>query len=410
MHGSLALCACTWQVIVHDTNHAYSTAPITAAQISTEEAEERATRKGRTSDLRKSVSFTPDTKQKDGETGQNYFKAWASGQDPTAINPSAEEADSPSKSPIEQTEKPVEQPRPKKAKKPKKSKSTSVDSKASTVATTTPGNVAGTETTGEIPAYVGYLRQYHHDKDNWKFNKKKQNDLLKNLFNVKSLSIKHEPAIIAYVQGLQGAARDRLAAQAEEVLKSIYEKESDGEIEDMSLSSPQSRKVAYLAALTHYIERSEARGAGRDEYSDEQLNAIREEVEAGRRAQAVLENGLMMELHPEQVALTPATSTATPTPERSNRVDKSKRRKRKTRTTGSASTSDSDSSSSDDSSSDSDDEPAKKTPAKRIFDKELLDQAFPKSRKQQDPKPSSQQRDSDSSRDSSSDESSESEA
>lgn len=177
--------------------------------------------------------------------------------------------------------------------------------------------------------------------------------------------------------GLQGVARERLAAQAEEVLKEIYVKESGDESDAMSLSSPEARKAAYYKSLVRFIENGEARGSGRDEYSDEQLRIMREEAIAGSRAQAFLEKALMMELHPEQfIAKSPTPPPSTTTgAERSTRVDKTKRRKRKTRTAGSDS---SEISSSSDSDSDDSESSSEQKP---IFGKDLLDQAFPKSRK-----------------------------
>lgn len=403
--GTFLTTACDSEAVGHDSDHTHRTAPITAAPISTEEPDEQATKKIRPSTLRKSVSFTPDTKAKDGETGQKYFKAWASGQDPTAIDPSAEEEpESPSRSPVEETAKPVKAPKPKKAKKPKKSKSTSLDTKSSKSAVAE--DTAETEPV-ETPAYVAYLQQYHSDKDNWKFNKKKQNDLLKNLFNIRRLPEKYEPAIIAYVSGLQGVARERLAAQAEEVLKGIYEKESGDSAEDMSLSSSDARKAAYYGAMLRQIQNCEERGGGRDEHSDEQLRELREEVLGAKRAQTMIEHALKMELHPEQFRVVPSsvtTTTTTPTPEHPNRVEKSKRRKRKTRTTGSTSSDDSSSSSDDSSSSESDsdgdvEESEKKSasvmpPRKPIFGKELLDQAFPNTKAKQQAEESSSSDDS----------------
>lgn len=52
-----------------------------------------------------------------------------------------------------------------------------------------------------------YLRQYHTDRDNWKFSKQKQNWILKNIRNIPK---DFETALVSYVEGLQGGSRDRM--------------------------------------------------------------------------------------------------------------------------------------------------------------------------------------------------------
>lgn len=62
---------------------------------------------------------------------------------------------------------------------------------------------------------LAYLRQYSEDKDNWKFSKQKQNWLLK---NIELIPLNYEAALITYVEGIQGGARDRLVEQLKEIV------------------------------------------------------------------------------------------------------------------------------------------------------------------------------------------------
>lgn len=62
-----------------------------------------------------------------------------------------------------------------------------------------------------------YLRQYHKDKDNWKFSKQKQNWILKNIRNIPG---EYEEALSVYLEGLQGGSRTRIV----DSLKAVIEK------------------------------------------------------------------------------------------------------------------------------------------------------------------------------------------
>lgn len=60
-----------------------------------------------------------------------------------------------------------------------------------------------------------YLRQYAEDLDNWKFSKQKQNWILKNIIDIPA---QYEDALVVYVEGLQGGARDRLVPELKKVV------------------------------------------------------------------------------------------------------------------------------------------------------------------------------------------------
>ncbi|CUM66924.1 uncharacterized protein PRCAT00004609001 [Priceomyces carsonii] len=78
---------------------------------------------------------------------------------------------------------------------------------------------------GERPApperdQLAYLRQYDEDTEGWKFSKQKQNWILKNIENIPS---EYEDALKKYLEGLQGASRERLVVQ----LKTVIDKWND---------------------------------------------------------------------------------------------------------------------------------------------------------------------------------------
>lgn len=199
-----------------------------------------------------------------------------------------------------------------------------------------------TSASGADLEYVRYLEQYHTDRSSWKFSKKKQKDLLKNLFNIHKIPPEHNDALIAYIAGLQGAgAQQRLFDDAEAVLKTLLEKqERSGDLEDMD--SRAERKAAYNAALQREIDKLDQAGGGCSEYDAQQLQEIRRDVERGKRADAVLAELLGKELAPA-VSPTPnvefqgphqdpASSPMTTVSDTRQSKTITKRRKRKART------------------------------------------------------------------------------
>ena len=258
------------------------------------------------------------------------------------------------------------------------------------------------------PPYVEYLVQYHEDRESWKFNKSKQIDLIKNIWNIFRISPEHNEALVEYVRGLQGAAaRQRLVEGANSVLESVAEAEGVS-TDSADMDSSQARRAAYTDALKRHIERFEAAGGDGSEYDKQQLDVMRQEIEKGKRAEALLREALLEELNnnvSRKSIETSAASVASTTTPQANGTTKpvktlkemtSKRKKRKSRTEVS---SDDSSSSSDSNSSPgprsvhqalsvkpapkarrADGMPLKAAapPKDKIFDDGLLDTLFPK--------------------------------
>jgi len=197
-------------------------------------------------DRRKSVTFTSDTKTSDGSSGQDLFKNWVSEQNGVYLNFDYVDPGSPEPPAI--CEAPQELPVTNLAAEASRSAS-------HTVAVTTP---AATPTASELataPAvatkgkkkdpsvYTSYLDQYYKDRENWKFSKARQNDVIDNALNIFRVPEKHSDALLEYVQGLKGVGViKRLKEKCELTLKEL------DEAKDMSADDP-AQKAAYEEAL-----------------------------------------------------------------------------------------------------------------------------------------------------------------
>lgn len=179
-------------------------------------------------DRRKSVAFTPDTKKKDGDSGQTWFKKWAAeqkGEDSENIEqPSFTSAPATIEGPKE-----IAKVEKKEKKKDTKEKASSRETEAAAFAASaaakeeqdaaqpTLEQPKPSKDTKTQPApttkgkkkdpsiYISYLNQYYNDRDNWKFNKAKQNDVVDNALNIFRIPDEHSDALLEYIKGLKGA-------------------------------------------------------------------------------------------------------------------------------------------------------------------------------------------------------------
>lgn len=107
-------------------------------------------------------------------------------------------------------------------------------------------------------AYLEYLQQFHTDKAGWKFNKSKQNDVLKNILNTYRIPSNYNEALVAYIHGLQGqGARNRLRDQAQQLLSELKQSTASQIPDDKEpdMTTIETRREAYQLAETHEIER-----------------------------------------------------------------------------------------------------------------------------------------------------------
>lgn len=151
-----------------------------------------------TSKKRKSVSFSPDSKPKDGSTTQLLLDEFINSQQggPDQFTPEEASHFGTRGQPRAKNSKTKPQSKGKKIKIPK-----------------LPSDVEE-----PTPSYIAYLVQFHTDKEGWKFNKSKQTQLLKHIFDINSPLTEHMDELVAYLEGLKGQeARNRLKTTALEI-------------------------------------------------------------------------------------------------------------------------------------------------------------------------------------------------
>lgn len=196
---------------------------------------------------KKSVTFTPETKVEDGDSIKQLFNNWVTeqkAQDPTfGVKSTGKAFDTPAPPKVhehfdtaldekERRVKRVEKSQPAvenggpRDKSKKKAKIQKVVKP--TAPTTRP--------------FLAYLRQYHEDRANWKFNKNHQNHILKNLFDINAVPLEYAPLIYEYIKGLQGGVRTRLRDAALSIKVKDGEDGAAGFGEDMSASTAKDRE------------------------------------------------------------------------------------------------------------------------------------------------------------------------
>ncbi|KAK7539181.1 hypothetical protein IWX49DRAFT_579086 [Phyllosticta citricarpa] len=208
---------------------------------------------------KKSVSFTPDTKTKDGD--QHLVKAWTSSlQQESSSVPSSESAE-PATSAVEDADKPSKADL-KKAKKEAKRKAKN-DAATST-------STAASKAPADAPPFLTYLQLYHADRANWKFNKVKQGALFDNLFKIQRLPASYDGALRAYLEGLKGdAVRQRLLEQAREIL----EKTKDERPKDANADADSDASSASSSSLSDSTSESSSSGSSSESDSDSESDS-----------------------------------------------------------------------------------------------------------------------------------------
>ncbi|KAH8723368.1 hypothetical protein GQ44DRAFT_710174 [Phaeosphaeriaceae sp. PMI808] len=213
-------------------------------------------------DRRKSVTFTPDTKRVDGNSAQNLFKKWVAEQKGLHTETSARKIEdqvprSTGSGEGTKAEK-VEAQQKKETKKidSASNKKTPTKTAHDQPATTnpTPGSPKGKKKDPSI--YISYLTQYHTNRDQWKFNKAKQNDVIDNALNIFRIPEDHSEALLEYVQGLKGAGIiDRLRSRCEATLKDM----KDQDAKDPSMDDSAARQAIQDEALQVRIAKERKR-------------------------------------------------------------------------------------------------------------------------------------------------------
>ncbi|KAG8529427.1 uncharacterized protein KY384_006064 [Bacidia gigantensis] len=175
---------------------------------------------GSSTQKRKSVSFTPETKIEDGDSVKQIYKAWLSSRQ--AKNLSKEKIDgSVSLSPNsasgearnQETELQITKaPSHTLPGEPKRTKKKKTKPKTSPHQTTQP------QPSDSLPSYLTYLSTYHDSPSIWKFSKKQEHHILQKVFSVSDIPITYDAALISYLPGLKSfSARQKLREQALEI-------------------------------------------------------------------------------------------------------------------------------------------------------------------------------------------------
>ncbi|KAJ8115337.1 hypothetical protein OPT61_g2988 [Boeremia exigua] len=329
-------------------------------------------------DRRKSVAFTPDTKRVDGDSGQTWFKKWAAeqkGEDTEALaQPSFTSAPAAIEEPTEAvtTEK-------KEKKKDKKDKAAAREKEAAAFAASAAAKeeqVAAqppTESTKsskdskdqsatvakgkkkDPSVYISYLTQYYNDRDNWKFNKAKQNDVVDNALNIFRIPDEHSDALLEYIKGLKGAGViERLR---EKTLATIKELDAEDAKAPADMDQ-EAQKAAKEAALQERVTKEKKRR--RVEADIETLSTHPNGDAYIRRMRRSRAEALLSALG-RTAPILPApkpTTSINPAAQNLAPVQRARKSKRRTDISSDESSSDSssDESSSDESGSDSDDD------------------------------------------------------
>ena len=255
----------------------------------------------KTVNRRKSVAFTPETKTQDGESTQQLFQTWHADWvaedasfDPSTVSPalkvitarpatlstSPQELARSSSPPSPAISAPKE-------KKPKKKKI-----KARSSLSSQPSN-----NKAEHPA-LKYLTTYHTSHETWKFSKPHQNHLLKHLFSLSHIPSLYDPALLAYLRGLEGAsARSRIRQQALAIRTEDTEwlvsnpTEADTMENETHEQCVERRRRDYEAAVARVKERLKLQENEREEREWEMLGGRDEwewKLKKRRRAEVVL--------------------------------------------------------------------------------------------------------------------------
>jgi hypothetical protein len=305
-------------------------------------------------DRRKSVTFTPDTKRVDGHSAQSLFKTWVAEQRGADDGSAVAEVVQPASSASEETVK--EEKTSKKRQKEQQSKAVEINStielpqKESVPATPAPKGKK------KDPAlYNAYVTQYHTDRDNWKFNKAKQNDVIDNAASIFRIPDENSEALLAYVQSLKGAgAISLLTSKCEAALKELDQED----IKAQAMDDPKERQAMHDEALQTRIAQEQKRrkvegdmeALSQHPHGDNFIRRLRR-----KRAEALLT------ALGRTTPILPATQTNGINPLLQNLAPKRDSKKRKRRgdissdESSSDSSSDEDSSSSEEESDDSDD-------------------------------------------------------
>lgn len=209
--------------------------------------------------VKKTVSFTTDTKAEDGDSSKTLIADWEAQYDQPSSSSSLLKDPEPSK---------------KKAPKSKKSKLR--------------------PTTKKTPTALEYLTEFCESRRTWKFRKNKEVWILKHLFSIDEIPSGYDISLSQYLQGLKSAStRSRIEEEAEEIIEKDREQQLDytisidsdgggGKVDELpaDMEDPARRRAYYEDSVRRYKRRLERH---LDEAAEEELNWVSPERLAKRR-------------------------------------------------------------------------------------------------------------------------------
>jgi hypothetical protein len=202
---------------------------------------------------KKSVTFTPETKNDDGDSIKQLFNSWVAeqkSQDPSFqlqnSQPAFQTLEASRVTEQVETTLNEKERRSKRIKKPKPERVNEPKSKKSSK----PSRIAKPAIPFSRPC-LQYLRQYHESRDTWKFNKNHQSHLLKHVFDIDIIPSDYAHLICPYVRGLRGGVRTRLRDSALAIKVKDQEEGVAGFSEDMANADKKQRE--YDAAMNEYV-------------------------------------------------------------------------------------------------------------------------------------------------------------
>jgi WKF domain len=219
--------------------------------------------------IRKTVSFTSDTKVEDGDSSKSLIADWAAQYDQPSFS-----ANLP-KGPERAKEKPS------KAKVTKSNKSKS------------------RPTTKKPHAALEYLTQFCDSRDTWKFRKNREVWILKHLFSIDDIPPKYDISLSQYLRGLKPpSACSRIRQEAKEIIRKDCEqyleytvssgsKDGERKVEEVpaDMEDPERRRAYYEDSVRRYKRKLEQH---LDEVAEEELNWVSPERLAKRRRAEIL--------------------------------------------------------------------------------------------------------------------------
>ncbi|KAK4219753.1 hypothetical protein QBC37DRAFT_409685 [Rhypophila decipiens] len=114
---------------------------------------------------------------------------------------------------------------------------------------------------------LAYLRQWHTDRQSWKFNKNHQTLLIKYLFDPEKIPSADISTFYLYIRDLKGFVRTRLRETAQEIKK--QDMEQGAEAFPASTKNKETKQKEYEAALSDFIK------------TQQQLQQLRQQNEGG---------------------------------------------------------------------------------------------------------------------------------